>query len=180
MKNTINLLQKKSPQEQRGKRKQRFILGAFGGIFFLLLFAWGISFLQQGRLVSSENELLANIDQKEKSIKSLFATERLHNTVYNKASAAMMLIKNEELFLNNINKVKKYINPGLSIKEITIDKEKVKVSVIATDIGSISQYISQLEDENRRKQVFKTLTLSQITIDKARGYEVRIEGIFGL
>lgn len=178
MKTTINLLPKKSPEEQHEKRRQRLVLASIAGAFLLLLLLWGVLFIQKERLANLEKNLLADVSQKEENIKNLSEEERLYRNVYNKSAAARMLMRGGETFLKNMQSVRNYINSGVSIKDIAIDREGLSLTVVATDIGSINEYISELENENHRAAVFKKLTLSSVTIDKATGYAVTIQGTF--
>ena len=177
MKNTINLLPKKSPEEKKAKRKQKITIAFVLATFLLLLLVWGALFLQKENLRREGEDLHATISQKEKSIESMFETEYLYRTVYSKSSAASALLENKETFLRNIDNVEAYINPGLSIKDITVDTQGASLLVVATDISVISDYLKKLEDEGRRKQIFKNLVLSQIALDRAGGYQVGIEGV---
>lgn len=180
MKSTINLLPKKDPQEEYRKQRKMFMYFATGGLFALLFFAWGVAFSILQFRINLRDRLLSDITQKEQSIKSYEPVEILYKDVYNKATAAILLFKTRDLFLKNMSNVKGLVNKDVDITNITLDKNKVKATVVATDIASISQFMNTLEDQNRGLAIFSTLNLVNIAINKTTGYEIKIEGELAL
>lgn len=176
MKNTINLLPKKNPEEERAKRKKHLIFSSVAACFIILIGIWLVLFLYLQTLKSKQARLVLDIQTKEQNIRGLADTERLYKNVFNKAAAALNLLRNKGLFTQRVDNVKSVINEGVEIRGITIDKKKVKVTAAAADIASIMQYLHNLEDENFGLRVYKNLTISSILINSSIGYEVKIEG----
>lgn len=177
MKQSINLLPKKSPQEEGAKQqKQKTYARIAGGFFLLLLFLLSpFVFLQNVK--EKERKLTSQITEKEKTLAMLSESEQLYRIVYNRASAARVLLQNKKKFLQEIQNLQRFVTPGVAIKSFAVSQDgAIKLTITAPDISTTRDLLDHLELIARDKSLVKNLAISSISTDRAVGYEVKIEG----
>jgi hypothetical protein len=176
MKDTINLLPKKSLEiRTKGGRGKSFL--PFGIILSLFLFIWLIAFFIQVAISGQRQKIRSEIAKQEQVIKSRNADELAYRTVFNKAKAAEFVFAGEQAFLAHLRGARNLANEGITIREITIGATSAKLTVGTSDIAPLLNYLTTLEGEGQKGQVFKKLTITSIDGNKS-GYEVKIEGSF--
>lgn len=171
----INLLPKKSPEEEIIRRKKRETYVFVAAVCLAFFLVWLIPFIFLQTLKIRERSLQAAITAKEASIRQLSEQERLYKTVFHKAAAASVILDSRETFLTDLVNVEQLLTSGITMKNITLNKDKVKMSVNTADVGLVIAYLTRLEDEGATK-FLKDLSIASVGINPISGYDVTLEG----
>lgn len=176
MKSTINLLPKKSPQEEQSQRAKQRVYIVSGALFFLLLLLWIIPLFFLSNLKSREETLRKEVDEKENVLGLLSESERLYQDVFQRSSAAITLLQTKEQFLEATKDIRGIISEGLTIKNISIGKDSAKITVTTQSLPTISSYLENLEKGTAIKEFMKDTVISSVLLDRSIGYQVIVEG----
>ena len=175
MKDTINLLPKKGVKGFKEKRDIKQFL-PFVVVSLVLFFLWLVPYVVLLGVRQQHSNQIAQITQTENEIRALSKEESSYRNVFGKTKGAQVVFQREETFLNNLSGVKELVVPPLTIKTITIDKDSAKIMITTDKVAAALSYLTMLEDEGAKKDIFQKLSISSLTVSKTGGYEVKIEG----
>lgn len=176
MKDTINLLPKKTVEEKGVKRQKQRVYVLVGGAIFLLVLVWVIPLVILANAKNTEQELLVQIGQKEDSLGKLSASENLYRDIFQRASAASVLLEERNAFLQTTKNVASLVSADLVIRNVVIDKNHVKLTVAATSLAPVLAYLESLENGEKIGKFMTKAAISSILIGKTVGYAVVLEG----
>ena len=176
MKNTINLLPKKTVEEEGVTRQKQKVYLLVGGGILLLILLWATPLIILANAEKTEQELLLQIEQKEASLGKLSVSEILYRDIFQRASAASVLLESKNTFLQTTKNVASLVSGGLAVRNVVIDKTHVELTVAAATLTPVLAYLESLENDGKIEKFTKKATISSILIDKTVGYEVALEG----
>ncbi|MBI2036065.1 hypothetical protein HYT17_00295 [Candidatus Microgenomates bacterium] len=176
MKNQINLLPQRSPEAiVTQKRRQRNVI-LFAALAFLVFLVWTVLFFWMQQLKKEENVLQNALSDKQKNITLLSERERLLRIVFNKAAAASIILKDQEVLSLDITSLKEILTTGVIIKNFNISAKETKITVISPDISSAIDFVRNLEEKSNANFLTK-LVISSISQSADDTYEITIEGV---
>lgn len=180
MKKTINLLPQESPEEKEAKQKRRRrIIIALSLVFFVFL-GWLLPFIVLQTMRVQENALNLDIEKYENSIKKQADVEQVYRNVFNKVSAANVVFDKQRIITDDVRDLKKFVGEDLTLRDVSLDKTKITMTVNSVNIDAITSYLGSLEKEGQIQSFFKNLIISSVSIDKLSGFQVKLEGTLSI
>lgn len=175
MNNDINLLPTTGKNVGQEIHLQRYKSIAFTILTITILTSVGIFLLSFDPTLSiikkQENQVRTNLVYSQNKIgKYFFIKDRLKEikTVLDKRTTYDTVITTIQAQMPN----------DISIDNVSISQKKMMISLSSTSLSSINTFLDKITDLFVQKNVFKTLTINNITVDEKAGkYSLSLESL---
>ncbi len=167
MKNDINLLPPAQIDTEKSlgtlKILKTLALSSLTAVLVISILLFFLSEqLSPARIKKKENELFYNMSfLQQKQAKLAIIKDRL--------DGISEIIKNRQNYDITINTFLKKVPDGVSINSISIDKSKVTLVVSSNSLLLINNFLNNLIDMAKKKQIIKDITVDTLTANVQNG-----------
>lgn len=174
MNTNINLLLRTNEETLRQKRRIKvFNLAAVASLLGVGLISLGIFILIQAvnlpSIKKSQGDVLKKISKFQDQQAKLFV---LNNRVEN----IDKILKTRRDLAKTMNGLLVKIPGQLSIRDFEVDDKSVIITGQSKSLSAIGEFINNLTDMVRRKEIIKSLTLNSLTLDEGKNsYQISVK-----